>query len=376
MGNDNRKNPWGSSSGSSNNRNNNPWGNNGNRGGGGGRGDGPDQQELDEMIRRAQDNMRNFLPKNFRGAPLIGLLILAVIALWMASGFYVVQPGENAVIQRFGAWNRTQAESGLGYHLPVPIETANILNVQEIQRMNIGFITGYNRSGQSARRDVSEESLMLTSDRNIVDLDVVIQWNIKSAEDYLFEILDQENTIKKVAESAIREVVGQTDMFPIITTGRAAVAEAIQKITQESLDEYKSGVNITQVLIDRADVHPDVQAAFQDVQSAKQDAEDIQNRAEAYREDILPKARGAAIKNVQEAQAYQQSTIAKATGDADRFNAVYKAYQTGKDVTRERIFIETMEQVLQNTNKIIMDGENNQGVVPYLPLNQIKPAAK
>ena len=237
--------------------------------------------------------------------------------------------------------------------------------------MNIGFIEGYTRGGGTARRDVAEESLMLTSDRNIVDLDVVIQCNIKSAEDYLFEILNQENTIKKVAESAIREVVGQTDMFPIITTGRAGVAEAIQKIIQENLDEYKSGVNITQVLIERADVHPDVQASFQDVQSAKQDAEDIQNRAEAYREDILPRARGAAIKNLQEAQAYKESTVAKATGDADRFNSVYKAYLTGKDVTRERIFIETMEDVLQNANKIIMDGGSSQGVVPYLPLNEI-----
>lgn len=362
MGRNDKKNPWGKRPG---NDDSNPWG--GSRGGGRG-GNDPD---LDEMLRKAQDNFKGFLPEKFQGAPLIGLVIIALAALWLASGFYVVNPGENAVIQRFGEWNRTQAEPGLGYALPSPVETKTILNVQEIKRMNIGFLEGFTRSGGTARRDIPEESLMLTSDRNIVDLDVVIQWNIKSAEEYLFEILDQENTIKKVAESAIREVVGQTDMFPIITTGRAAIAEAIQKIIQENLDEYKSGVNITQVLIDRADVHPDVQAAFQDVQSAKQDAEDIQNRAEAYREDILPRARGAAIKNLQEAEAYKQSTVARATGDADRFNSVYKAYLTGKDVTRERIFIETMEQVLQNANKIIMDSNSNQGVVPYLPLNEI-----
>ena len=367
MGRDDRKNPWGNRPG---NDDQNPWGGGrgGNRGGGRNGGDDPD---LDEMLRRAGDNFKGFLPEKFQGAPLIGLAILAVVALWLVSGFYVVNPGENAVIQRFGAWERTQAEPGLGYAIPRPIESVAIINVQEIKRLNIGFVQGFSRSGNSARRDVAEESLMLTSDRNIVDLDVVIQWNIKSAEDFLFEILDQENTIKKVAESAIREVVGQTNMFPIITTNRASVADAAKQIIQKNLDEYKSGVNITQVLIERAEVHPDVQAAFQDVQSAKQDAEDVQNQADAYREDILPRARGAAIKALQEAEAYKQSTIAKATGDADRFNSVYEAYLTGKDVTRERIFIETMEQVLSNANKIIMDNNSGQGVVPYLPLNEI-----
>ena len=358
------KNPWGNQPG--NNDNKNPWGNSG----GGKRGGGSDAPDLDEILRKAQDNFGGF--GNFGGAKIIILIIAAILGLWLASGFYVVNPGENAVIQRFGAWDRTQADPGLGYSFPFPVESRTILNVQEIQRMNIGFIQGFNRSGQSARRDVPDESLMLTSDRNIVDLDVVIQWNIKSAEDFLFEILDQENTIKKVAESAIREVVGQTDMFPIITTGRAAVADAARDIIQANLDEYKSGVNITQVLIERAEVHPDVQAAFQDVQSAKQDAENVQNEAEAYREDILPRARGAAIQLIQQAEAYKESTVARATGDADRFNSVYQAYLTGRDVTRERIFIETMEEVLTNANKIILDGDSNQGVVPYLPINQLR----
>lgn len=214
---------------------------------------------------------------------------------------------------------------------------------------------------------------MLTSDRNIVDLHLIIQWNIKSAEDYLFNIYAQENTVKKVAESAIREVVGQTDMFPIITTGRAAVAQRTQEIIQSNLDLYESGVNITQVLIDKAEVHPDVQGAFQDVQSAKQDAEEVRNRADAYREDILPKARGKAKQMLQEAEAYKQSTVAKSNGDADRFKSVLKSYQEGKDVTKERMYIETMEQVLRNAEKIIIDqnGEGQGGVVPYLPLDQL-----
>ncbi|MGH1397798.1 MAG: FtsH protease activity modulator HflK [Alphaproteobacteria bacterium] len=360
------KNPWGNKPG---NDDNNPWGGRGGkRGGSKGGSDTPD---IDELLRKAQENFGGF-GGNFGSAGALGLIIIAILGLWLASGFYVVNPGENAVVQRFGAWNRTQAESGLGYALPFPIESKTVINVQEIQRMNIGFQQGLTRNGQSARRDIPDESLMLTSDRNIVDLDIVIQWNIKSAEDFLFEILDQENTIKKVAESAIREVVGQTDMFPIITTGRAAVADAAREIIQGNLDEYKSGVNITQVLIERAEVHPDVQAAFQDVQSAKQDAENVQNEAEAYREDILPRARGAAIQNMQQAQAYKESAVARASGDADRFNAVYQAYLTGKDVTRERIFIETMEDVLSNAQKIILDGNSSQGVVPYLPINQLK----
>ncbi|MBX2833863.1 MAG: FtsH protease activity modulator HflK [Micavibrio sp.] len=363
-----RKNPWA--------RPGQPSGGNGQgpkrpSGGGHGGGSGNEPPDLDDILRKAQENFRSVMPSRFQGGGLILLVIIGIIGLWLASGFYVVNPGENAVIQRFGAWERTQNEPGLGYHMPAPIESAEIVNVAEIRRMNIGFTEGYNRTGNNNRNDIPDESLMLTSDRNIVDIDLVIQWNIKSAEDYLFEIRDQQNTIKKVAESAIREVVGQTNMFPIITTGRAAVADAAKNIIQKNLDEYQSGVNVTQVLIEFAEVHPDVQNAFQDVQSAKQDAEDVQNRADAYREDILPRARGEAIKMLQQAQGYKESVIARANGDAERFNSVYTAYQSGKDVTKERIFIETMENVLQNASKIIIDGDSNQGVVPYLPLNEI-----
>lgn len=357
----------------------NPWGNHsnddrgrGNRGGGNGGGSGGQEPpDLDEMLRKAQENFRNVMPGNMKGGFIIGLAVIVIAVLWLSSGLYVVQPGEHAVIQRFGKWVDTKDSPGLGYHLPSPIETSTIRNVEEIRNMNIGFTEVFSRSGGSSQRDVPEESLMLTSDRNIVDLDLVIQWNIKSAENYLFEIREQENTIKKVAESAIREVVGQTDMFPIITRDRDAVASAAKTIIQQNLDEYNSGVNITQVLIERAEVHPDVQNAFQDVQSAKQDAEDVQNRAEAYREDILPRARGMAIQMLQEAEAYKQSVVARSTGDADRFESVYQAYLSGKDVTKERIYIETMENVLRNANKIILDDQGGNGVVPYLPINEL-----
>ncbi len=355
---DKRRNPWekpGSDDGAQNN-----WGRgSGNRGG-------QEPPDLDEFLRKAQENFRSIIPGDMNTGKIVGLFVVAMIALWFCSGFYTVNPGEHVVIQRFGAWSRTQTQEGLGYHFPAPIETLSKIKVNEIQLMNLGFIEN-GSTGIGRRTDKPEESLMLTADRNIVDLNLVIQWNIKSAEDYLFNIEDQEATIKKVAESAIREVVGQTGMFQIITSKRKEVADRTKQILQENLDEYKSGVNITQVLIEKAEVHPDVQSAFQDVQSAKQDAEDVQNRAETYKQDILPKARGQAIKMKQDADAYKQSTIARATGDAARFNSVYEAYLGGQDVTKERMYLETMEQVLKNANKTILD--NKGGAVPYLQLN-------
>ncbi|NCO04070.1 MAG: FtsH protease activity modulator HflK [Alphaproteobacteria bacterium] len=340
-------------------------------GGHGGRGG--QEPDLDALIRQAQNNLNNLLPGGV-GNGIIGLaagviLLIAFVSLCT----FIVQPGEQAVVQRFGAYERTKTTEGLGFKFPNPIERVTKVNVNEIRRMNIGFIQGLGRTGATNIRDIPEESLMLTSDRNIVDLDLVVQWSIDSAEDFLFNIDDQENTIKKVAESAIREAVGQTRMFPIITTERDQVAQRTKEIIQKNLDEYSSGVGIRQVLIQRAEVHPDVQPAFQDVQSAKQDAEDVQNQAQAYREDILPKARGQAIQLVQEAKGYKDAQIAKSTGDAERFNSIYQAYLEGKDVTKERIYIETMEDVLKNANKIILDqGENGSGVVPYLPLNQLQ----
>ena len=362
------------------NKRKNPWGKPGNDdrgawGGGGGQkppgGGGNEPPDIDEMLRRAQANFRSVMPGELNSFSIIGIILAAVVALWLASGFFIVNPGDNVVIQRFGAWSRTADKEGLGYHFPAPIESAETVKVNELRSMNIGFTEAYDRTGERGQRDLPEESLMLTADRNIVDLNIVLQWSIKSAEDFVFNIEDQENTIKQVAQSAIRDIVGQTEMFPIITNKREEVAAKTKAIIQQNLDEYRSGVTISQVLIKKAEVHPDVQDAFQDVQSAKQDAEDVQNRAEAYREDILPKARGLATQMNREAEGYKQSVIAKANGDADRFNSVYAAYLGGKDVTKERIYIETMEEVLKNAQKIILDKDGGSGVVPYLPLNEL-----
>lgn len=369
----------------------NPWGNVRGSGGkkpspkptnyGGGHrpsGNGSDPIDLDAIMRRAKDDFGGMLPGNLGGGA-VGIIMGAVLlVLFFTMCTFIVKPGEHAVIQRFGAWERTKVDEGLGFKFPWPVEAMSKVTVNEIRIMNIGFVEGIGRAASAQSRDIPEESLMLTSDRNIVDIDLVLQWNIKSAEDFIFNIKDQESTIKKVAESAIREQIGQTNMFPIITTERAAVAEKTREIIQVNLDEYNSGVNVTQVLIQRAEVHPDVQQAFQDVQSAKQDAEDVQNRARAYREDILPKARGEAIQLIQNAQAYKQSTVAKSNGDADRFNSIYESYLGGQDVTKKRIYLETMEEVLSNAQKIIIDGNGKGGgVVPYLPLNELqKPAPR
>ena len=371
-----KKNPWGNSKGNSKGGNKSGGGSRKPPSGGGGHrpsgGNGPEPIDFEKMMNRAKSDFSGMIPGGFGnnlGGGALGLgalLILALLFVTLCS--YIVKPGEHAVVQRFGAWERTKTEPGLSFKFPWPIEQMTKVDVEQIRKMNIGFTERFGRNGNFAQ-DIPEESLMLTSDRNIVDVDLVIQWNIKSAEDYLFNIQDQESTVKKVVESAIREQVGKTNMFPIITTDRNEVAQVTRQIIQQNLDEYNSGVGISQVLIQRAEVHPDVQEAFQDVQSAKQDAEDKQNRARAYREDILPKARGAAIQMVQGAQAYKQSVVAQADGDAERFNATYESYLTGKDVTKQRIYLETMEEVLGNAQKIILDDKGS--TVPYLPLNEL-----
>jgi len=349
------KNPWGQGPSKPTN-NNRPKG-------------GSDIPDIDDLLKKAKDNF-NFGKGggddgNNGKVILLGLLIIGFF--WIASGVYRVLPQEDAVIQRFGALNRTQVESGVGYHFPWPIETMTKVNVETDRRLTIGF----QGSGRT-ERDVASESLMLTSDANIVDIDVVVIWNIGNAHDFVFNIRAQESTIKRVAESTTREVIGQTALQPIITTGRENVAQRIQKLTQETLDAYGSGVAVKQVLIQDATVHPQVMEAFDDVVAATQDAERFQNEATIYKNDILPKARGEAIKMIQEAEGYKQARIARAEGDAERFNQLYDAYKGGRDVTRERIYIETMEQVLKNSDRTIIDQEDNAGILPYLPLGQKK----
>ena len=357
-----------------------PWGNNKGNSGKNGK---SDTSDLNDALQWLERGLRSLLPGGAHPARVIGLAIALLLFLWLASGLFVLIPGQQGVIQRFGAWTRTATAPGLGYHWPWPVEMVSKVNVAATRRMEIGFTS--NPEGVSAHsetyhgdatvggpQDLPNESLMLTSDTNIVDVDLVVFWNIKSAEAYEFNILDPDATIKKVAESAIREVVGQTAMFPILTTDRQAVADRTREIMERTLDSYKSGVNISQVLIQEAAVPSDVQDAFQDVQSSRQDAYKMENQAEAYAQDILPKARGQATKIQQDAEAYQTAEIARATGDAQRFDSVLQAYRLGPDVTKRRLYLETMESLFDQAQKTIVDGRGGNGVLPYLSLDNPK----
>ncbi len=319
--------------------------------------------DINQAFGKAKETLSGIFPNGGgKGGFLIPAILIALV--WIASGVYFVNPAESSVIQRFGAWERTQTEAGIGLHLPWPFESHTIVNTQLDRRLSIGFTGQDSRAAQS----ISAESLMLTKDANIVDINVVVLWNISSAEDYLFNVVSPDTTIKQVAESAIREAVGQAPLQRIITNGRDDVAVQVQNKMQSILDTYTSGISVKQVLIQEATVHPDVLEAFDDVVAARQDAERFQNEAMIYSNDIIPKARGEAIKVIESSEAYKESQVAKAQGDAARFDEVYAAYQSGRDVTRDRIFIETMESILGNAQTFIVDKNAGQGTVPILPL--------
>ncbi len=341
-----------------------PWGGRGGQGPGGfGRGGG--QPDIEDMIRRSQEKLKQSLPGGMGGKGLA--LVVAVLAvLWLISGFYRVNPGEQGVVLRFGEWvNRGNlAEPGLQWHLPWPIEAAVTPQVDEVRSIAVGF-----RAGQ---RDVSEESLMLTRDQNIIDVDFSIQWRIKNAGDFLFNIRDPESTIKLAAESAMREVIGQTDIQPALTDAKEEVALRVRETLQHTLDEYQSGVAITAVNMQDVQPPKEVADAFEDVQRARQDLDRLVNQAEAYRNRIIPEARGEAQRIVQGAEAYREKVVNEAEGEAQRFIQVYEAYSLSPDVTRQRLYLETVQKVLQETGKIIVEEGNpviiNSGGGGIVPL--------
>jgi modulator of FtsH protease HflK len=320
------------------------------------------------MLRRSQDRFRQLLPGGRGTGSIIVIGFVVVIALWLASGFYRVQPDEAGVVLRFGAYNRT-TQPGLNYHLPSPIETVLTPSVTRQNRMEIGYrtesTTTRGRTGQ-----VPEEALMLTGDENIVDINFTVLWVVKDAKAYLFNIRNPEGTVKSAAESAMREIVGETPIAQALAEGRGKIETETQKLLQSILDSYGSGIEITLLQLQRVDPPAPVIESFRDVQRALADRERLRNEAEAYRNDILPRARGDAVKVRQDAEAYRSQVVNYAQGDADRFTSVYNAYKASEDVTAERLYLETIEEILKNSNKVIIDksvtGQN--GVLPYLPL--------
>ena len=324
----------------------------------------------DDYLKGFQDKLKDMFPKNNPAS--ISLLLIIILAFWTLSGFYRVGTDEQGVVTRFGEYSRT-TEPGLHYHLPFPIESVFKPKVTKVNRIEVGFRTSQSQFSQTPQtRQTPEEALMLTGDENIVDLNFTIFWIINDAKDFLFNVRNPEITIKSIGESVMREKIGQTPIDPILSEGKSIVEEDVKNDVQKVLDYYESGVLITQVQLQKADPPELVIESFRDVQRAKTDEQRLRNEAEAYRNDIIPKARGEAEKKIQEAEAYKKEVVAKAEGEAQRFLSVYDSYKTSKEVTRERIYLETLEKTLGKIDKVIVDNKAGGGVVPYLPLPELK----
>ena len=302
--------------------------------------------------------------KSFIGA------ILILLIIWIISGFYKVNANEQGVILRFGEWVRT-TQPGLHYHLPYPIEIAKTPKVTKVHKTEIGF-----RTFRESKRLLLEESLMLTGDENIVDINFSVFWLIKDAGKFLFNVRNPEGSVKAVSESVMREVIANSLISSALAEGRKDIETKSIKAIQLVLDKYGSGVQITQLQLQKVDPPDQVIDSFRDVQRARADKEKAINEAIAYRNDIIPKARGNAAKIVQESEAYKKEVIARSEGDANRFNSILKSYKTNEDVTKNRIYLETLEEVFQNANKVIIDTKQGSGVIPYLPLPEIKKRKK
>ena len=321
------------------------------------------------MLRRGQDRFRGLMPSGWgRGRWLI-LGIAVIVIVWLASGFYRVEPDELGVVLRFGALNRI-TEPGLNYHLPDPIESVLLPKVTRVNPMEIGFRLN---PATGASEQVPEEALMLTGDENIVDINFTVFWVIKDATKFMFNIRNPKQVVKAAAESAMREIIGHTNIASAFAEGRGKIKVDTQKLTQQILDSYDAGITITDLQLQKVDPPSQVIDAFRDVQSAKIDLNTLVNQAQAYRNDIVPRARGDAARIVQEAEAYRQQVVLQAQGEASRFTSVYKAYQVTKDVTTTRLYLETLQAVLKGANKVILDkGASGGGVLPYLPLPQLR----
>jgi modulator of FtsH protease HflK len=329
--------------------------------------------DMEDLAKKFQDGLKNMFGGSSKTPDVkkpITLFIIGAIAVWALSGFYRVDADEQGVVLRFGKYtNMTQP--GLNYHLPFPIESVMTPKVSKVNRIDVGFRSS-NDGSRGAIGDIKEESAMLTGDENIVDINYSVFWVIKDASKYLFNIQDPIGTIKVVAETAMREVIARKKIQTILTQGRAEIETEVQKIMQQILDSYNSGVDITQVQAQKSDPPAQVIDSFRDVQAAKADKERAQNEAEAYANDIIPRARGEAAKIVQEAEGYKKEVVAQAEGEASRFIAIYNEYAKAKTVTQERMYLETMEKVLSGVNKIIIDKQSGSGVVPYLSLPELK----
>jgi membrane protease subunit HflK len=348
-----------------------PWGQGPRNSGGGGA-----PPDLEELLRRGQERFRRVLPGGGggRGVPplvAIGLAALAAVAVALVFFTFRVDTNELGVVLRLGKYDR-QAEPGLHFRLPYPIETVYTPQVTAVHQVTVGF-----EPDDRTPRDIPAESLMLTGDENIVDIDFSVFWLIGSsinAQNYLFNMVDPDGTVKAAAESAMREVVGQSNIQDLLTQARQITETKVQTLLQRILDQFGAGVTITQVQLLKVDPPAEVVASFRDVQAAQADQVRLQNEAQTYANRVIPEARGQASQVTNAASAYRDQIIAEAKGQAQRFTSVYDSYRASPDVTRQRMYLETMEQVLAGKDKIILDESGAaSNVVPYLPLDMLKP---
>ena len=330
--------------------------------------------DFEDMIRNLQNKLRNLFGRNIFSFSLMALIIFSI---WLASGIYRVLPDEQGVVVRFGAFHRTTS-AGLHYHMPWPIEDVYTPKVTIINRVDIGLqffpsqtLFGARSTGERSR-DVVAESLMLTGDENIVDVDFSVLWYIKSAKDFLFNIQNPTQTVKATAESTMREIVGKNNIQPILTEDRQRIEDDVKFLMQKTLDDYGAGIFVSEVKMQKVDPPGAVIDAFRDVQAARADQERLRNEAQAYRNRVVPEAHGNAAKRRRAAEAYREQTVAEAEGEAFRFLAIYNEYRKANNVTRRRLYLEAMEQILRKADKIIIDSKNNSGVVPYLPLESLQ----
>ncbi len=333
-----------------------PWGSGG--------GNKPDGQgpNVDELVEQLKNRFGGGSPFGGVGA---GIVLAVVLVVWLLSGIYIVDPAERGVVTRFGAYVE-ETTAGPHWHWPWPIEQVSIINVDRIRHAEIGYRSG---GGQGVVREVPSEALMLTEDENIVDIKIAIQYKISSARHYLFNIADPDITLRLAVESALRSVVGKNKMDFVLTQGRDDVVSKVQDLAQQYLDTYEAGLLITSVNLQDAQPPEQVQAAFADVVKAREDRERLINEAQAYANDIIPKARGMAARELAEAEAYRQRVMEQAQGEANRFVNILTAYRKAPEVTRERMYKDALTNVFSSTTKVFMT--DSQGKLVYLPLDRL-----
>lgn len=339
----------------------------------GGSGGGPNQPDLEEMLKRSQDRLKQAMPGDSGSWPVVALLVLGALAAVIWYGFFVrIDQEQLGVVTRFGKYHH-QLTPGLKVRWPYPIDNVEKVDVTRMRTSEIGLRGGRtDRFGRRiGSRDVPEESLMLTGDENIVDVDFIVQWQVNPAEAYkfLFNIQAPINTVKEVSESAIREVVGRNSLDTTISEHRADIEVEVKKIMQQTLNRYGAGVLIVNVKMQSSFVPSPVKPAFRDITAAEQDKARFQRLADAYQNKLIPAARGDAQQMLEAAEAYKSRVVKEADGEAQRFKKIYAEYKKAPEVTRKRMFLETMERVMGGMDKIIIDSKGGSGVVPYLPLD-------